>query len=409
MNFNTALLHNNAFADEKTGATLTPIYQSSAFSYQTAEELEKVFNHQLPGFSYSRINNPTVEAFEKRMTSLEGGLVSVACASGMAAITNAILNILKSGDEIISSAGIFGGTIDLFSDLESFGIHTVYVKDGTSEEYEDKITKKTKLIFAEVIGNPKLDVLDIQEVAKVAHRHQIPLFVDNTSTTAFVIKPIASGADIVINSSTKYINGSGNSISGVITDSGKFKWDFSRYPGLQKYGKFGEFCFAAKLRNGLFRNTGACLSPFNAYLNLLGLETLGIRMERQCKNAFFLAQFLKDNQGITEVNYPGLESSPDHGTAKRQFHGYYGAILTFRAGTKERAFKIMNQLKYAIIAANIGDTKCLVIHPESTIYANSNKEEKINAGVYDDLVRVSVGLEDIDDLIHDFEQAIALI
>jgi O-acetylhomoserine (thiol)-lyase len=406
MNFNTSLLHENASVEEKTGATLTPVYQSSAFAYQTAEELEKVFTHTLPGFSYTRINNPTVEAFEKRITAIEAGLASVACASGMAAVTNAILNIVQSGDEIISGAGIFGGTIDLFQDLEAYGIHTVYVNDGTPEEYESKITEKTKLIFAEVIGNPKLDVLDIEAVAGVAHRHQLPFLVDNTTATAFLVKPLQLGADIVINSSSKYINGSGNSISGIITDSGKFKWDYTRYPGLAKYKKFGPFQYIAKLRNGLFRNTGACLSPFNAYLNLLGLETMGIRMERISSNALALAKYLERNENIPGVNYPGLETSPWHEIAKKQFHGYYGGILTFRAGTKERAYQIMNRIKYAMIAPNIGDTKLLLIHPASTIYLNSTEEGRLHAGVYEDLVRVSVGLEDIEDLTWDFEQAI---
>lgn len=409
MNFNTLLLHDNAFVEEKTGATMTPVYQSSAFAYRTAEELEKVFLHTLPGFSYTRINNPTVEAFEKRITALEGGLASVACASGMAAVTNAIMNIVQTGDEIISGAGIFGGTIDLFRDLEAYGVHTVYVKDGTPEEYESKITDKTKLIFAEVIGNPKLDVLDIEEVAKVAHRHQIPFLVDNTTATAFLIKPLKLGADIVINSSSKYINGSGNSISGIITYSGKFKWDYSRYPGLNQYKKYGPFQYIAKLRNGLFRNTGACLAPFNAYLNLIGLETMGIRMERLCSNTLTLAKYLEKNPNIPSVNYPGLEASPWHDTAKKQFNGYYGAILTFRAGSKEKAYQIMNKMKYALIAPNIGDTKLLLIHPASTIYLNSTEEGKLHAGVYEDLVRVSVGLEDIEDIIEDFDQAISSI
>lgn len=407
MNFNTSLLHNNAFVKETTGATLTPIYQSSAFSYSTAEELEKVFGHSQPGFTYTRINNPTVDAFEKRITVLEGGLASVACASGMAAITNAIMNLVQTGDEIISSAGIFGGTIDLFQDLEEYGIHTVFVNEGTPEEYESKITDKTKLIFAEVIGNPKLNVLDIKGVAEVAHRHQLPFIVDNTTTTAFMVKPIKLGADIVINSSSKYINGSGNSISGIITDSGKFKWDYKRYPGLEKYKKYGPFQFVSKLRNGLFRNTGACLAPFNAYLNLLGLETLGIRMERLCNNTLELAKYLEENKNIVDVNYPGLKSSPWHEIAKEQFGSYYGAILTFRAGSKEKAYQIMNHLKLATIATNIGDSKLLVIHPASTIYLNNTEEGKKNAGIYDDLVRVSVGLEDIEDIIQDFEQAIS--
>lgn len=409
MKFNTSLLHGNFGNDNYTGATLSPIYQSSAFGHKTAEKLENIFTNHEPGFSYTRINNPTIEAFEKRMAFLEDGIGAVACASGMAAISLAVLNILKSGDEIVSSAAIFGGTIGLFKDLEAFGIITRFSKSDSAESYENEINGKTRLIFAETIGNPKLDVIDINAIANTAHAHNIPLIIDNTVATPFLIKPIALGADIIIHSSSKYINGSGNSISGIIIDSGKFNWDTGYYPNLERTIRFGQFAYLSKLRGGLFRNLGSCLSPFNAFLNSIGLETLGIRMERLCANTLKLAEHLENNPKIKAVNYPGLKNSKWHDIAVKQFNGYYGAILSIRAGTKQNAFTIINNLKYALNAANIGDTRTLVIHPSSTIYAYSSEEEKMNAGVYDDLIRVSVGLEDIEDIMDDFDAAIEKI
>lgn len=403
--FNTTLLHG---VDDKNpfGATQVPIYQSSAFRHESAEDLEKIFTNKKMGFSYTRINNPTVEAFEKRITKLEGGLDSVACASGMAALFNAMMNILQEGDEIVAAAGLYGGTVELFEDLESFGITTKYVKENVPSQYEALITDKTRLIFAETIGNPKLDVTDIRAVAEMAHSHGLPFIVDNTVATPYLIKAIDLGADIVVNSSSKYINGNSDAISGILTFSGKFKWDTDKYPGLKPYEKFGAMGYIVKLRNGLFRNTGACLSPQNAFLNNLGLETLGLRMERHCANALELAEFLDKLDANITVNYPGLESSPYHELAKRQFNNGYGAIITLRAGSKERAFRIINALKIPYILSNIGDTKTLVIHPASTIAVHLSEQEQILSGVYDDLIRISVGIEDIEDLKKDFANAI---
>lgn len=408
MNFNTRLLHGCEEGDKNTGATLTPVFQSSAFYQPSAEQHELLFANKASGFSYTRINNPTILAFEQRMTNLEHGISSVACASGMAAITNAIMNITQAGGDIVVSTSLYGGSIDLFHDLEPFGIHTIYVDGNDLEKVEAAITDKTKLLFAETIGNPKLDVVDIEEMAKVAHRHGIPLIMDNTVATAYLVTPIDLGADIVINSTSKYINGSSNSISGVLTDSGNFSWDPEKYPGLKDYLKFGKFAFTAKLRNGLFRNTGACMAPQTAFYNMLGMETLGLRMERVCSNAMKLAEHLSKKDGIT-VNYPGLETSPWHKVAQKTLHTGYGAILTIRVGTKEKAFALMNTLKIPNIVSNIGDTKTLIVHPESTISAHSTREEKENAAVYEDMIRISLGIEDIEDIIEDFDKAIAII
>lgn len=403
--FNTSLLHG---VDDRNpyGATVVPVYQTSAFRHDSAEDLEKIFTNKAMGFSYTRINNPTVEAFEKRVTRLEGGIGSVACASGMAALTNALLNILQAGDEIVAAAGLYGGTVELFEDIAAFGIQTNYVSENIPEHYERLITEKTRVIFAETIGNPKLDVTDIPAVAEIAHRHGLPLIVDNTVATPYLVKPLMLGADIVVNSSSKYMNGSSDAISGILTCGDSFRWDGERYPGLVPYKKFGPMAYIAKLRNGLFRNTGACLSPQNAFLNNLGLETLGLRMERHCANALELARFLDGlDAGIT-VNYPGLPNNPYHSLAKKQFHGGFGGIVTFRAGSKDRAFRIINNLKLPFILSNIGDTKTLVIHPASTIAVHLSEEEKQKSGVYDDLIRISVGLEDVDDLKKDFKNAI---
>ena len=309
MEFNTALLHKGFNGEKVFGSTLTPIYQVSAFSHSSAEQLEKVFNNRAPGYAYSRIGNPTVTSFENRIASIENGVGAVACSSGMAAVTMALLNILESGDEVIASAGLFGGTIDLFGDLEPFGIVTRYVNKVTAEEIEPLINEKTKAVFAELIGNPGLEIADLDAVSELVHSHGVPLIIDSTTATPYLIQPFEHGADIVVHSSSKYINGGGNSISGIIVDSGNFEWNTERYKGLAEYKKFGRLAYVAKLRNGIWRNIGCCLAPFNAFMNSVGLETLGLRMERLCYNALELAKFFETQNGI-EVNYPALEASP---------------------------------------------------------------------------------------------------
>lgn len=406
MRFNTRLLQGtNPF--DTTGATLPAVYQTSAFAHESAEQLEKVFAGKVPGFAYTRISNPTVMAFEKRIASLEGGIDAVACASGMAAVSMALLNILENGDEIISSGALFGGTLDLLADFEKFGIKTRFVKNMTAAEIAPLIHENTKVIFAELIGNPRLDVVDLAEVSALAKQHKIPLVIDSTTATAALIRPLSHGADIVVHSSSKYINGSGDALSGIIVDGGKFAWDFERFPALAGYQKMGKFAYTARLRGDLWRNFGPCIAPQNAYLNCLGLETLGLRMERLCANALALAEFLETQSELAGVNYPGLAGSPYKGFVDSQMEkGQGGAILTLRAGSKERAFRLVNALKIPKIATNIGDVRTLVIHPASTIYLHSSEEKKSDAGVYDDMIRVSVGIEDIEDLIEDFGQAI---
>lgn len=405
MKFNTALLHQGFDGDTNTGATTIPIYQVSAFAHESPEKLEKIFNNRAQGFAYSRISNPTVDAFEKRMAALENGIGAVACSSGMSAVTMSLLNVLQAGDEIIAGSGLFGGTIDLFGDLQAFGITARFVRNATVSQIEPLINDKTKVIFAEIIGNPGLDVVDLESISELAHSRGIPLIVDSTTATPYLINPIDYGADIVVHSSSKYINGGGNSISGVIIDSGNFKWNAESYKGFEKYAKFGKFAYLAKLRNGIWRNVGCCLAPMNAFMNMVGMETMGLRMERQCENALKLAEYLDSTDGI-DVNYPALPKSPYYSLVQKMFGGKGGAILTLRAGSKERAFKLMSNLKYSLNATNIGDVRTLVIHPASTIYVHGTEEQKLDAGVYNDTIRISIGIEDINDLIDDFKNAI---
>ncbi len=408
MEFNTKLLHGNFQPEDKTGSTTFPIYQAASFSHKTAEELEAIFQGTDYGFIYTRINNPTIESFERRIAFLEKGIGAIACASGMSAITMAVLNLLGQGDELVSSSGIFGGTYSLFQTLRQYGITTHYAADQDPASYAALITPRTKLLFVETIGNPKMDVANIRSLADLAHVHGLPLLVDNTVTSPYLCRPLEHGADVVIHSTSKLINGSGNSIGGIIVDKGRFPWDQDRFPALFELKRnFGPFAYLAKLRRGLHRDFGACLSPFNAYLNSLGLETLGLRMERICSNALALARFLDDHPAVEWVNYPGLPANPYHHLAAQQFCSRFGILLTFGVGSKERAFRVINSLRYACNLANIGDIRTLVIHPASTIYATNTPAEKELLGVTEDMIRVSVGIEDVGDLVADFQQALS--
>ncbi|MBR6485417.1 MAG: O-acetylhomoserine aminocarboxypropyltransferase/cysteine synthase [Lachnospiraceae bacterium] len=403
--FNTRLLHGETSKGYGQREILPPVSQVSAFRYESMEELEKVFQHKCMGYAYTRIGNPTIAAFEKRINSLEGGVGAVCCSSGMAAISSALLAVCSSGDEIIAGCGLYGGTIDLFRDLEQFGIHTVYANDMSAEKLKELINDNTRVIFGELISNPALKVLDIPAVSNVAHEAGIPLFVDSTTATPYIARPIELGADVVIHSTSKYINGGGNAIGGIIVDGGKFNWDFDRYSALSSFKKYGKAAFSVRLRTDIWENLGGCMAPANAYLNFIGTDTLGLRMERICSNADRLAHALTELKGI-KVNYLTLPDHPYHDFVDSELNGYGGGILNFRAGSKERAFKIIDTLKYAMIASNIGDLRTLVIHPASTLYIHTGRDEMEAAGVYDDTVRVSVGIEDPEDLIADFTQAV---
>lgn len=404
--FNTALLHGKTPAGYGNGDILPPISQVSAFKYESMEELEKVFAHKSMGYAYTRIGNPSIAAFEQKINDLECGAGAVCCSSGMSAISAALLAVCRSGDEIIAGSGLYGGTIDLFRDLEKFGIHTVFADKLTGDVLKELITDKTRVIFGELISNPSLAVMDIPEVSKIAHEAGIPLFIDSTTATPYIARPLTLGADIVIHSTSKYINGGGNSIGGIIVDGGRFNWDFDKHTALAEFGKYGKMAFLVRLRTDIWENLGACMAPMNAYLSYIGVETLGLRMEKICHNADALARAL-DRETDIKVNYLTLGSHPYHEYVDKELNGYGGGILNFRAGSKEWAFRIINSLKYALIASNIGDLRTLVIHPYSTLYLKSGQTETEAAGVYDDTIRVSVGIEDEEDLIGDFLEAIA--
>ena len=408
MRFATALLHAGKPDGGVTpAATMVPVYQTSAFQQESAERLEGIFHNTQPGYCYTRVGNPTVSSFERRMAAIEGGVGALACASGMAATFNVICGRCEAGDELVASSCLYGGTLELFEDLERMGITVRRVDDVTPEQLAGAVTDRTRLVFAETISNPRLGVLDIPSVAAWCHGQGLPLVVDNTVASPYLCRPLELGADVVVESTSKYVNGGGNAISGVIVDSGKFRWDAERYPALAKWRKMGPFALLARLRNGLWRDTGACLAPVTAFLNCVGLETLAVRMERACENSLELATWLSGSGLVSEVDYPGLPNAPDHELAARQFGGKFGALVTFRAGSREKAFKFVNSVRYAYRASNIGDVKTLVLHPASTIFADNTPEERELAGVYDDSVRVSVGIEDVEDLIEDFRQALS--
>ena len=403
MKFATQLLHGAFDPDKATGSTRTPIYQTSAYNQETAEDMEKIFSGRQAGFVYTRVGNPTLASFERRVASLEGGVGAVSFASGMGAIAMSILNIASAGDEIVADGSLFGGTTELFEELETFGIKVRCTSSAAVDDFASLINNRTRLIYSEVIGNPKLDVVDIAALADLAHSHNLPLFIDNTLATPYLCQPIKLGADVVIHSISKMMNGTGNSIGGIVVVGSKFKW--ADMPKLKNFSQFKALSYLVRLRKVMLTDFGAALSPFNAYLTSIGLDTLALRTECACNNAMRLAEKCSQRDDVF-VNYNGLADNPYHAIANTQFNGRFGSIFTLKLGTKDKAFKFINSLKYALNVSNIGDTRTLVIHPASTIYLHCSEAQRLNAGVTDDLVRVSVGIEDIDDLIEDFEHAL---
>lgn len=406
MKFSTKLIHGNLKIDE-TGATNTPLHLSNAFAHTSAEELEGIMKGTSMGFAYTRISNPTVTSFERRIASIEGGLAATATASGMSAIYLAIMNIVESGDEIIASSGLFGGTYTLLRNLNSYGIKVIFLETINEESLKNVINDNTKIVFAETLGNPKLDVLDIESVAKVCYDNNVIFIVDSTMTTPYLINPIEYGVDVVIHSTSKYINGTSNSIGGVIVDGGSSKYKDVKYKNFNEYSKkFGKMAYTAKLRDTVGKDIGAALSPFNAFLNLTGVETLSLRMRQHNLNTMAVAKFLSSNSKVISVNYPNLPSSKYYTLAQKYYKNGASGVLTFRIGSKENAFNFINDLKMILNITNIGDAKTLIIHPASTICANNTQEEKEQMGVYDDLLRLSVGIEDIEDILFDIENAL---
>jgi O-acetylhomoserine (thiol)-lyase len=421
----TIALHGGQKADPTTGARAVPIYQTTSYVFKDSAHAARLFALQEFGNIYTRIMNPTTDVLEQRVTQLEGGSGAVAVASGQAAETLALLNIARAGDEIVSSASLYGGTYNLFSHtLPRMGITVKFVDPKDPASFRKALTKKTKAIFAETVGNPKLDTLDFAAVSRITRDAGIPLVVDNTMPTPFLLRPFDHGADIVIHSATKFIGGHGTSIGGIVVDSGKFDWGNGNFPeytspdpsyhGLNFWEVFGNFpglgnvAFILRLRVTLLRDLGPALSPFNAFQFLQGLETLHLRMERHSTNALAVAQFLEKHPNVSWVTYPGLASHPAHALAKKYHHrGLYGAILGFGIrGGIEAGKKFIDSLSLFSHLANIGDAKSLVIHPASTTHQQLTAEERLATGVTEDFVRLSVGLEHVDDLLADLDQAL---
>jgi O-acetylhomoserine (thiol)-lyase len=419
----TTSLHAGQVPDPTTGSRVVPLYQTSSYVFKNTEHAANLFGLKELGNIYTRLMNPTTDVFEKRIAAIEGGTGAIATASGAAAITYAILNITRPGDEIVSADNLYGGTYEFFHyTLPKFGRHVVFVDSTNPEAFKAAITQKTKAIFAETIGNPKLDVVDFEKIAKIAHDAGIPLIVDNT-TGVGLVRPIEFGADIVVHSATKYIGGHGNSLGGVIVDSGKFSWNNGKFPeftepdpsyhGLKYWDTFGNFpglgnvAFVFKIRVSLMRDTGAVLSPFNAWLFLIGLETLHLRVPRHSENALAVAQFLKDHPKVAWVNYPGLPDNPNHELTKKYLTGGYGPIVGVGIrGGEAGSRKFIDSLRLFSQLANIGDSKSLVIHPSSTTHQQLTTEEQKKTGVTPELVRLSIGTEDIEDIIADLQQAL---
>ena len=404
----TLAIHAGYEADPSTGARAVPVYQTASFTYDTAQELADIFDNRAPGHIYTRISNPTTHALERRLAELEGGVGCIATSSGMAAITSVMMGLLKAGDQIIAARGIFGGTVSLFQNtLSRFGVSTVLVDAGDTQAFADAVRDSTRLIFVETIGNPRMDVPDIAGLADVARGAGIPLIVDSTVTSPVVFKPGEHGAAIVIHSTTKFINGHGTAIGGAIIDTGQYDWGKSPFDDVRQLAKrAGQFALLAHLRNLIYRDLGGCPAPWNSFLMLQGLQTLAPRMETHCANAATLATFLEAHADVAWVKYPGLASSAYRERVEAQFGGRGGSLLSFGMGTREAAFALIDAVKLAKNMTNLGDAKTLVIHPGSTIFHEFSEEERLALGVPDDMVRVSVGIEDYADIENDFGQAI---
>lgn len=417
LGFNTRTLHAGYDPDPTTGARAVPIYQSTSFVFENSDHAASLFALQQFGNIYSRIMNPTTDVLEQRVASLENGVAALATSSGQAAQMLAITSLLETGDEILSASTLYGGTYTQFDvSFRRLGFKTTFVEPDDPENFRKAITPKTRLIFGETISNPRGNVLDIEAVAKIAHEHNIPLMIDNTFATPYLCRPIDYGADIVVHSLTKFMGGHGNSIGGIIVDSGKFPWEKGTYPGLNDpspayHGMklretFGPIAYIIKCRVDGLRDLGPCISPFNSFLFLQGIETLGMRMDRHVENALATAQFLEKHPNVTWVRYPSLPSSPYYATAQKYLPKGAGAVFSFGIkGGYEAGKKFIDSLKIFSHLANVGDARSLVIHPASTTHQQLSAEQQQAAGVEPEMVRLSVGLEDIEDILWDLDQA----
>lgn len=415
----TQAIHSGQQLDPATFSRAVPIYQTSSFGFKDTEHAASLFNLSEQGYIYTRIVNPTTDVFEQRIAELEGGVGALGVASGQSATTFSILNIASAGDEIVSASSLYGGTYNLFSStLPKLGITVKFVNADNPENFRSAITSKTKAIYAESVGNPQGNVLDIEAVADIAHEHGIPLIIDNTVPSPYLLRPIDFGADIVVHSATKFLGGHGTAIGGVIVDSGKFDWEASgkfpdlttpdpSYHGLVYTEAAGEAAYITKARVQLLRDIGAALSPFNSFLLLQGVETLHLRLERHSENALKVAKFLEQHELVEWVNYAGLPSHPSYSLAQKYLPKGQGAILTFGVrGGKNAAAKLIDSVQLFSHLANIGDSKSLIIHPASTTHQQLSEDEQKASGVTPELIRLSVGTEAIDDLLEDLDYAL---
>jgi O-acetylhomoserine (thiol)-lyase len=417
----TIALHGGQVPDPATGARAVPIYQTTSFVFEDTQHAADLFALQVPGNIYTRIMNPTWDVLEQRVAALEGGIAAVATASGQAAVTYSVLNLTRAGDNIVAVSTLYGGTYNLFAHtLPQYGIEVRFVSPEEPERLAEVVDEKTRLVFAETIGNPKLNVVDIPAWADAAHAQGLPLIVDNTVPTPILAPVFELGADVAVHSATKYIGGHGTTIGGLVVDGGRFDWvaHAERFPGLTKpdpsyHGvvwaeALGPAAYIGRVRTVLLRNTGAALSPFNAFLLLQGLETLPLRIERHSANALAVARWLEEHDGVTWVSYPGLESSPYKAVADRVLRGGYGGLVTFGIeGGREAGRRFIEALELFSHLANLGDAKSLAIHNASTTHSQLNEEELEASGVTQDTVRLSIGIEHVDDIVADLEQALA--
>jgi O-acetylhomoserine (thiol)-lyase len=419
LKFDTLQVHAGQTPDPVTGARAVPIYQTTSYVFNDAEHASNLFALKEFGNIYTRIMNPTNDVFEQRVAALEGGAAALAVASGSAAITYAVLNIAGAGDNIVAASTLYGGTYNLFKyTLPKLGVDTVFVDPEDPENFRNAIDEKTKAVYIESIGNPGINIIDIEKVAAVAHENGVPLIIDNTFGTPYLIRPIEFGADIVVHSATKFMGGHGTSIGGIIVDSGKFDWKASgKFPGLTQpdpsyHGvvytdAVGPIAFIIKARVQLLRDTGASVSPFNSFLFLQGLETLSLRVERHVSNAKKIATFLNQHPAVSWVNYPGLPGNKYNSLAEKYFPKGAGSIFTFGIkGGLEAGIKFIESLEIFSHVANVADAKSLVIHPASTTHSQLSEEDQRDAGVTPDQTRLSIGIEDVEDLIDDLRQAL---
>lgn len=423
LHFETLQLHvGQEQPDSATDARAVPIYQTTSYVFRDSAHAAARFSLEEAGNIYGRLTNPTQGVFEERIAALEGGVAALAVASGAAAITYAIQNITRQGDHIVAANTIYGGTYNLLANtLPVYGVTTSFVDPSDLNNFEQAIQEHTKAIFIETFGNPNCNLIDLEKVADIAHRHRIPLIVDNTFGTPYLIRPMEHGADIVVHSATKFIGGHGTSLGGIIVDSGKFDWAASgkfpqltepdpNYHGVRFVEAAGAAAYVLRIRAVLLRDTGACISPFNAFLLLQGLETLSLRVERHVENALKVVAFLQAHPKVQQVNHPSLPGHPDHVLYQRYFPKGAGSIFTFSlAGGREEAFRFIDRLEIFSLLANVADAKSLVIHPASTTHSQLTAQELVEQGISEGTVRLSVGIEHIDDLLADLEQALAAV